>query len=83
MGWILTKFQRPLHDEKIIYWSSRVGMWRGKYDRQHAMFYSKGGFLDVHDVECWQKDEGQAFPANETLPDELGDVKEEWINRHK
>jgi len=81
--WIITKFQRPLHEEKVIYWSSRVGMWRGKYDRKYKSFYSRGGFLDVHDVECWQHDDGQDFPKKETLPDELATEVEGWVNRHK
>lgn len=81
--WILTIKQRPLHDEKVIYWSSRVGMWRGKYDRKFRSFYGRGGFLDVHDVECWQHDNGQDFPSADTIPDELMAEREEWLNRHK
>jgi hypothetical protein len=81
--WIHTRFERPLHDEKVIYWSSRVGMWRGTYDRLHRCFYGKGGFLDVHDVECWQRDEGQNMPKAETIPEDFHKVREEWLARHK
>lgn len=81
--WIITKLQRPLHEEKVIYWSSRVGMWRGQYDRKYRSFYGKGGFLDVHDVECWQHDDGQAFPSAETIPEDFRAEREEWLNRHK
>jgi len=83
IDWQLTKYQRPMHEEKIIYWSSRVGMWRGQYDRKYKTFHSRGGFMDVHDVECWQRDEGQDFPSSDSLPEELGEVVEEWKNRHK
>lgn len=81
--WITTKLQRPLHEEKVIYWSSRVGMWRGRYDRRHRSFYGRGGFLDVHDVECWQHDNGQDFPKSDTIPEEFRKEREEWVNRHK
>ena len=83
MKWQITKDVQPLHDQAVISWSSRVGMWRGFYDREFHSFYGKGGYLDGEDVECWMEDEKQNMPTHDTIPEELSDVYKEWLSRHK
>lgn len=72
--WIKLADQKPTHQQKIIYLSPYVGMWRGQYDDLDFVFHGEGGFLDGYDVSHWMPDEGQEMPKK---PDDFKSVWDE------